>query len=155
MGVGGLTHPKNNCSSRVSRPDAPRDLGALLPFNHPNVVLTLQVKPELRAIAEVAPEPHGRVGGDRATMSVMRPDGTPISSDSRLALSLRVAISRFSKRPGCTTGAMAVNLCGCRKRATDIGNFFVIAGEAKQSNSCVIPGCAARRRPESMAPLEY
>jgi hypothetical protein len=34
-------------------------------------------------------------------MSVMRPDGTPISSDSRLAESLRAISSRFSRRPGC------------------------------------------------------
>jgi hypothetical protein len=45
-------------------------------------------------------------------MSVIRPDGTPISSDSRFALSLRATISRFNKRPGCTTGAMAFNVCG-------------------------------------------
>jgi hypothetical protein len=32
-------------------------------------------------------------------ISVMRPDGTPMSSESRLAESLRAASSRFSKRP--------------------------------------------------------
>src|SRR5690348_7222057 len=39
-------------------------------------------------------------------MSVIRPDGTLRSKAKRLALSLRAANSRFSKRPGCTTGAM-------------------------------------------------
>ena len=32
-------------------------------------------------------------------ISVVRPDGTPISSDSRLAESLRAANSRLSRRP--------------------------------------------------------
>src|ERR1700731_3461630 len=41
-------------------------------------------------------------------MSVIRPEGTPISSDKRFALSFRATISRFNKRPGCTTGAMAL-----------------------------------------------
>jgi hypothetical protein len=70
--------------------------------------LALQIEPELRAVTEVAAEPHRRIGRDAATrrMSVMRPEGTPISSASRLALSLRATISRFNKRPGCTTGAM-------------------------------------------------
>src|SRR6266545_6708115 len=42
-------------------------------------------------------------------MSVMRPDGTPRSSASRLALSLRAASSRFSRRPGCATGAIVLS----------------------------------------------
>src|SRR5215471_973987 len=37
-------------------------------------------------------------------MSVMRPDGTPRSSESRFVLSLRACNSRRSKRPGCTGG---------------------------------------------------
>jgi hypothetical protein len=48
-------------------------------------------------------------------MSVIRPEGTPISSDRRFALSFRATISRFNKRPGCTTGAMAFNLDGSRR----------------------------------------
>src|SRR5438046_2516457 len=40
-------------------------------------------------------------------MSVMRPEGTPMSSDSLLALSRRVVISRFKRRPGWTTGAIS------------------------------------------------
>ena len=43
-------------------------------------------------------------------ISVMRPDGTPMSSDSRFALSLRAASSRFSSRPGCATGVMVYPL---------------------------------------------
>src|ERR1700754_97949 len=39
----------------------------------------------------------------------MRPDGTPMSSDSRLALSLRAASSRFRKRPGCATGGIGLS----------------------------------------------
>jgi hypothetical protein len=37
-------------------------------------------------------------------MSVMRPDGTPMSSDSRLADSLRADSSRLSRRPGWKIG---------------------------------------------------
>ena len=40
-------------------------------------------------------------------MSVMRPDGTPISIDSLLALSLRATSSRFRKRPGYAMGGMS------------------------------------------------
>src|SRR5882757_684463 len=39
-------------------------------------------------------------------MSVIRPEGTPISSESRFALSFRATNSRFNKRPACTTGAI-------------------------------------------------
>src|SRR5262245_54878723 len=42
-------------------------------------------------------------------MSVMRPDGTPMSRDSRLALSLRAASSRFRIRPGCATGGIGLS----------------------------------------------
>jgi hypothetical protein len=35
-------------SCRVRRPDSPGDLGALLPLDHADVILTLQVQPELR-----------------------------------------------------------------------------------------------------------
>src|SRR5436190_6326897 len=44
------------------------------------------------------------------SMSVMRPDGTPRSSASRLALSLREPSSRFKSRPGCTAGAIFLPL---------------------------------------------
>src|SRR5437879_8719845 len=54
-------------SCRIGRPDAPRNLGALLPLDHANVILTLQVQPELRAVAEIAAEPHRGIGRDRAS----------------------------------------------------------------------------------------
>src|SRR5688572_14961597 len=43
-------------------------------------------------------------------MSVMRPDGTPRSSDSRLALRPRATSSRFRRRPGWATGASDLTL---------------------------------------------
>ena len=100
-------------SCRIRGPDAPGNLGTLLALDHANVILTLQVQPELRAVAEIPAEPNGGIGRDprrRLRMSVIRPDGTPISSDRRFALSFRAAISRFRKRPGCTTGVIAFNL---------------------------------------------
>src|SRR5260370_22968532 len=53
-------------SCRIGRPDAPGNLGALLPLDHANVILTLQVQPELSAVAEIAAEPHSGIGRDRA-----------------------------------------------------------------------------------------
>jgi hypothetical protein len=41
-------------SRRVHRPDPLRDLPALLPLDHRNVVLALQIELELRAVAEIA-----------------------------------------------------------------------------------------------------
>jgi hypothetical protein len=112
------TTPAGSC--RIRRPDAPGNLDALLPLDHANVILTLQVQPELRAVAEVAAEPHGGIGRDRAAAMENVGDtaeGTPISSDRRFALSFRATISRFKKRPGCTTGAMAFNLGDVRRRS--------------------------------------
>jgi hypothetical protein len=37
----------------------------MLPLDHRNVVLALQVEPELRAVAEVTAQADGRIGGDR------------------------------------------------------------------------------------------
>src|ERR1043166_941362 len=53
-------------SRRIGRPHAFGNLAAVLPLDHRDVVLALQVEPELRAVAEVAPEPDRRIGGDRA-----------------------------------------------------------------------------------------
>jgi hypothetical protein len=53
-------------SRRVRRPHPLRDLPALLPLDQRNVVLALQIEPELRAVTEIAAEPHRGVGGDRA-----------------------------------------------------------------------------------------
>jgi len=38
----------------------------VLALDHRNVVPRLQVQPELRAVAEIAAEPHGGISGDRA-----------------------------------------------------------------------------------------
>jgi hypothetical protein len=51
---------------RIRRPDSPFDLRALLPLDNADVVLALQIQPELRAVAEVAAEPDRGVSGDRA-----------------------------------------------------------------------------------------
>ena len=57
---------KDYLSCRVRRPHALRDLVALLPLHHCDVVLALQVEPELRSVAEIAPQAHGCIGRDRA-----------------------------------------------------------------------------------------
>jgi hypothetical protein len=49
-----------------------------------------------------------------------------MSSDNLTALSLRAIISRFSKRPGCTTGAMMFTLVFALPTL-----LLVIASEAK------------------------
>src|SRR5665647_1138203 len=54
-------------SRRVRRPHPLRNLSALLALHHADVILALQVEPELRAVAEIAAEPHRRVGGNRAS----------------------------------------------------------------------------------------
>ena len=59
-----FAHPTN--SRRIRRPHALGDLAAVLPLHDRDVVLALQVEPEPRAVAEVAPEPDRRIGGDRA-----------------------------------------------------------------------------------------
>jgi len=87
----------------IRQPHAPRDFRALLLLDHCNVILALQIEPELRTVAEVAADPHRRVGRDGATpneMLVMRPYGTPRSWETRFALSARARNSRRSKRPG-------------------------------------------------------
>ena len=51
-------------SSSVGGPDPSSDFSAFLPFDDTNVVLTLQVQPELRAIAEIADQAVPRVRRD-------------------------------------------------------------------------------------------
>src|ERR1700682_990780 len=53
-------------SCRIRGPHAPGNLRTLLPLDHADVILSLQVQPELRAAAEIAAEPHRGVGRDRA-----------------------------------------------------------------------------------------
>src|SRR5579864_458437 len=48
--------------------NAAHNLVAALALDHCNVVLALQVEPELRAVAEIAAEPHSGVRGDRAAL---------------------------------------------------------------------------------------
>ena len=42
------------------------DFGAAFAFDGRDIVLALQIEPELSAIAEIPAEPQGGVGGDRA-----------------------------------------------------------------------------------------
>jgi hypothetical protein len=59
--------PRDNVSSRsVGRPHTPRDFLAALTLDQGDVVLALQVKPELGAVPEITAQPYGGVGGDRA-----------------------------------------------------------------------------------------
>jgi hypothetical protein len=48
----------------ISRPNAPRNLGSALTLDYGNVVLALQIKPELCTVSEIATEPNRGVGGD-------------------------------------------------------------------------------------------
>jgi hypothetical protein len=45
---------------------SPADVRTLLAFDHGDIVLALQIEPELCAVAEIPTETHGGVGGDRA-----------------------------------------------------------------------------------------
>src|ERR1700729_3957945 len=49
-------------SRRIRGPHAPRDFRAPLLLNNRNVVLALQIEPELCAVAEIAAEAHRRIG---------------------------------------------------------------------------------------------
>jgi hypothetical protein len=54
------------CPSRgIGRSHAPRDLGAVFTLDHSDVVLTLQIKPELGTISKISAKPDGRIGSDR------------------------------------------------------------------------------------------
>jgi hypothetical protein len=70
----------------------------------------------------------------------MRPDGTPTSSDSRLALSLRAASSRFSRRPGCAIEALFILLA-----AHDI-LFHMTIEDLEKAVADLPPGELARFR---------
>src|SRR5947208_17073691 len=51
-------------SCRIRRSDAPGNLRTLLSLDHADVILTLQVQPELRAVAKISAEPHRSIGRD-------------------------------------------------------------------------------------------
>ena len=57
---------KRKPSGCVCRANAPHDLGSMLSLDRGNVVLALQIKPELCAIPEITTESHGRIGSNRA-----------------------------------------------------------------------------------------
>src|ERR1700721_1113132 len=50
----------------IRRPDASGNLGALLALDHADVILPLQVQPELRTVAKITAEPHRGIGRDGA-----------------------------------------------------------------------------------------
>src|SRR5438128_393036 len=52
--------------SRIRWPDPPADVRPFVAFDHSNIVLALQIEPELRVVAEIPAKPHRRVCGDRA-----------------------------------------------------------------------------------------
>ena len=52
-------------SRRIGRPHAPSDLGAVFTLDHCNIVLALQIKPELCAVSKIAAEPHRCICSDR------------------------------------------------------------------------------------------
>jgi hypothetical protein len=63
----GVPRRRHSMSGRVGWSYALRDLSAALALDEREIVLALQVEPELRAVAEVAAEPDGSIGGDRPT----------------------------------------------------------------------------------------
>jgi hypothetical protein len=72
------------------RPDAFRLLGAELPARHLEVVVGLQVEPELRAVAEVEAEPERRVDADAPSVGhdlAIRLGEMPIARASRFCQS--------------------------------------------------------------------
>ena len=92
-----------NSSRRICRPHALGKLGALLPLDHADVVLALQVQPELRTVAKVQAEPNGGIGGDRAAAIQNVGDAAGWDADvERQAICAELASrhSRFRKRPG-------------------------------------------------------
>jgi len=93
-------------SSRIRRPDASGNLAAAVALDQRNLVLALQVEPELQPVAAVAAQTHAVIPRRPFRMLVIQPQGTPRSSASRLALKPRAPSSRFSRRPGCTTGGI-------------------------------------------------
>src|SRR6478672_2966590 len=54
-------------SCRIRGPDAPGNFRTLLPLDHADVILSLQVQPELRAVAEIAAKPHRGIRRDPTT----------------------------------------------------------------------------------------
>src|SRR6478672_11241924 len=63
---GNASVSRSMASRRIRWPHALCDLRALLPLNDADVVLALQIQPELCAVTKVTSEAHGRIGGDRA-----------------------------------------------------------------------------------------
>jgi hypothetical protein len=60
--------PQPGESRRVGWPYPLRDLCTMLALDDREIILALQIQPKLRAIAEIAAEPHRRVGGNRAPL---------------------------------------------------------------------------------------
>src|SRR6185437_191596 len=65
--ITGSASIRSKISSGIGRSHTAVDFGALLPLDHADVILALQVQPELRAVAEITAQPNGRVRGDCAT----------------------------------------------------------------------------------------
>jgi hypothetical protein len=55
-----------SASRRIDRSHTPRDLGPAFTLDHSNVVLALQIKPELVTISKISAEPDGRICSDLA-----------------------------------------------------------------------------------------
>src|SRR5882762_9915388 len=96
-------------SCRVCRTNAPYDLGSMLSLDRRNVVLALQIKPELCAVPE-ATESHGCVGGNGAATiedvgdtAGRHPEieGEPVCTEAaRLQLALQEAARMCCERHG-------------------------------------------------------
>jgi delta-aminolevulinic acid dehydratase/porphobilinogen synthase len=56
---------QSQTSRRIRRSHTFRDLGTALALDHSDVVLALQIKPELGTISKISTEPDSRICGDR------------------------------------------------------------------------------------------
>src|SRR4051794_1654347 len=74
---GNASVSRSMASRRIRWPHALCDLRALLPLNDADVVLALQIQPELCAVTKVTSEAHGRIGGVRAGGPPNSPGAAP------------------------------------------------------------------------------
>jgi hypothetical protein len=92
--------------------DALRDFGSVLPLDDSDVVLALQIEPELRTVSKIVAEPHGGIGRNRpaAVQYVSNSAGRnaqieckPVRTEiTRLDLALQKTSRMYCERHGLT-----------------------------------------------------
>src|SRR5260370_7516281 len=87
-------------SRRIRRPDSPHDLAAALALDDGDVVLALEIEPELCAVSEITPEPDGGVGGDgRAAVQDVRDAPGGAAPVARQPIGPEIACPQLAPRP--------------------------------------------------------